>query len=139
MGHVAPPILCPQARQTANANVVLVSLPVLVSKMRQLHRFKYSVDDHCGPEPRAEAQKTHAAAFVASERLHSSVIDNLNWRPECLVEIKSDPAAAQVVWLVEGASMDYRPWIAYRDEAILPIFGDALHIAHHFTGGHVGS
>ena len=106
--------------------------------MPQLHRLKYSVDDHCGPEPRAEAQKEHAAPLVASERLHGSIIDNLDWTPECLAEIKSDPAAAQVVWLVEGASVDYRPGIADRDEAIVPVFGDALHIPHHFTGGHVG-
>ena len=40
---------------------------------------------------------------------------------------------------MEGASVDHRAWIADRDEAIFPILGDALHISHHFAGGHLGA
>ena len=50
--------------------------------------------------------------LVASERLHGSIIDNLDRTPECLAEVKPDPAGSQVVGLEEGTSMDHGPWIA---------------------------
>ena len=83
--------------------------------------------------------KPHMPNGVCQDLALSGRACQANWTPECLAEIKFDPAAAQVVWLVEGASMDYRPWITDRDEPIRPIFGDTLHIPHHFTGGHVGA
>ena len=112
---------------------------MLVRKMRQFHRLKYSVDDHGRPEPGAEAQKEHAAALVASQCLHGSIIDHLNRTAECLAEVESDPAAAKVVGLVDRASMNYRTWIADRHAVIFPILGDTLHISHHHAGGHLGT
>jgi hypothetical protein len=76
--------------------------------MRQFHRLKYSIDDHCGPEPTAEAQEEDAATLVAFEGLHGSIIDNFD-STESFAKVKSNPAIAQVVGLVERASMDRRP------------------------------
>ena len=88
------------------------------------------------PKPGAEAQKEHPAPLIASERLHSSIIDHLDRTPEGLGEIKSDPAAAQIVGLVEGTPMDHGPRKADRDAAILPVLSDVLNIPYHFACGH---
>lgn len=49
------------------------------------------------------------AALVASESLHSGVINNLNGTVERFAEIQSNPAAAEIVGLVHGVSMNDGP------------------------------
>jgi len=107
--------------------------------MRQIHRLKDSIDDHRGPDSGAEAQKEHAAAVIASQRLHGSIIDNLNWTTEGPWRSQIRPARTKVVGFVERASVVHGAWIADRDEAIFPILGDALHISYHFARSHLGA
>src|ERR1019366_2342106 len=139
IGHVAAPVLLPKSLQTANTNVVLKCSPVLVRKMSQFHRLEYPVNDHGRPESGAEAQKQHPASLVASESLHSGVIDNLDGTVERLAEIESDPAAAKIVGLVHGVSVNDGTRIADRHAVILPALGEALDIPYHFGGGHLGT
>src|SRR6266581_1872128 len=132
VGYMAAPILFSEPLQTAKTNIVLVSLPMFIRKMRQFHRLQDSIDDHRGAQPGAEAQKEHPSPLVTSEGLHGSIIGNLDRTTECLAEIKPNPAGAHIVWLAKGTSMDHGTGISDRNAVILPVPGDALHIPHHF-------
>src|SRR2546427_3067885 len=121
------PFLLSQPLQPPDTNVVLVSPPILVGEVCQLH----PVNDHGRPEPGTEAQEEHPAPFVAPERLHGRVIDNFDRTAECLAEIKSNPAAAEIVGFTHRTSVDHRSRITDRDYVILPILHDTLYISHH--------
>src|SRR5579872_2881413 len=128
---MTPPLLPSQALQTASTNIILVSFPVLVGKVCQLHRFKGSVNDHRRAKPGTEPQEKHTASFIASERLHGSVIDDPSGTPECLAKIKSDPTATEIVGLMQNLSVDHGPGISDRYDVIIPVLSRALHILNH--------
>src|SRR6187455_2667596 len=78
----------------------------------------------------------HPSPLIASEGLHGSIIDNLDRITECLTKIKTNPAAAQIVWLAKWPSMDHRAGVSDRDGLILPVLSNAFHIANHFVWRH---
>src|SRR5579863_2828076 len=114
VGHVTPPPLFTEACETANPNVILVTPPFLVGKVCQLHWFDDAINDHGRAETSAQTKKKHPPAFVTSKRLHDSIIDNLDGTFERLGEVESYPAAAEIIRLAQGLSVNHRSRIADR-------------------------
>src|SRR5579863_5136789 len=136
---MASPSLFSQPLEAPDANIVLVSFPILIGQMRQFHRFENPINNHGRPEAGTETQKEHPAAFVASEGLHGGVIDHLDRTPECLGEIKSNPAAAEIVRFVHRTPVDHGSRVTDGDDVVLPILHQALYISHHSSCRHGGA
>src|SRR5579875_2138654 len=136
VGHVTPPSLFTETCETVNPNVILVSPPFLVGKVRQLHGFDDAIHNHGRAETSAQTKKKHPPPFVTSERLHSSVVDNLDGAAERLDEVESYPAPAEIVRLVQRASVDHGSRIANRDHIVFPALYNLRHIPHHCARGH---
>src|SRR5439155_9348076 len=64
------PTLLAQALEPAQADIVFEGLALAIRQMGQFQRSDHMVDDERRPEPGAQAEKKHAAACIAAERLH---------------------------------------------------------------------
>src|SRR5256885_1698799 len=104
--------------------------------MGEFHRFENIIDDQRRTEPRAQTEKEHPPAAIASERLHRGIVDDLDWTMKGFAKIKSHPAAAKVVRLAHWTAVNDRPGIANRDGVIFPMSGGLADRFGHFFGGH---
>src|SRR5262245_9503761 len=89
---VTPPLRQPMSFQSVQSDVRLERF-VPVRQVAQLHRLHDAVDDHGGAETGPEPQKEHLAAFVAAQRLHGGVVDELDRPSEGGPIVESDPAS----------------------------------------------
>src|SRR5262249_59062666 len=131
--NVTAPFLLAVALQSGPAHVVLIGA-LLVGQMAELNGLYDAVDYHGRSEPRSKAQKEHLAPLVASQRLHSGIVDDLHGTTECLSKIEPDPSASQVVWFGNRPAVENRPGIADRDPLIRPPSGELLDSGHHQPG-----
>src|SRR2546425_1275463 len=74
---------------------------------------------------------------VSQTGARRKVIDDLDGMSESLVEVESNPAAAQVVRFAQGAPVNHRPWVTDRDRVIIPVLYQSLHSCHHPAGGQI--
>src|ERR1700682_3086124 len=105
--------------------------------MRHLHWLNDSIDDHCGPQPCAEPKKKHSTAVINAESLHGRIIQDLNRVAERLLEIESDPPAAEIVGVGERAPVDHWPRISKRDAIIFPVRCGCSNLLDHFLRRHL--
>src|SRR3974377_1738086 len=72
------PLLFPPALEACSSAVVFKCLAALVGKVGEFHGFQDAVHNERGAKASAQAQEQHAATAVAAERLHGSVVDDLD-------------------------------------------------------------
>src|SRR4029453_15126054 len=65
--HGLAPALLAQRLEAAPPDIVLVGLPILIGKMRELHRLEVPLGDHGRAEAGAEAREKPAPAPLALE------------------------------------------------------------------------
>src|SRR5262245_44327476 len=104
---VTPPLRQPMSFQSVQSGVRLDRF-VPVRQVAQLHRLHDAVDDHGGAETGPEPQKEHLAAFVAAQRLHGGVVDELDRTSEDGPIVESDPARAQMARLQHRTTVKHR-------------------------------
>lgn len=67
-----------------------------------------SLLNHGRTKPCSQAKKQHPATVITAQRLHRSVIDNLDGASKRTLETKPHPAFAKMVWLMQNVSMNHR-------------------------------
>src|SRR6266404_4544274 len=133
---VFSPLLLSESLQSRSADVLFETSSILVRKVSQLHRLKYAVNNQRGSHARTQTEKEHATGAVASERLHSSVINDLHRNAERFIEIESDPAFAEVGWIVQRLSIHDRSRITDRNHVVVPTVGCLLDRIHQLLWRH---
>src|SRR5262249_247181 len=89
--NVLSPLLLAVFLQSANAHIVFVRA-FLVRQMTELHGLDNAVDDERRPQSGAEPEKQHLPAFIAAERLHRRIVQDLGWPLECRFKVEAEPA-----------------------------------------------
>src|SRR6266404_8672172 len=79
--------------------------------MGQLHGLNDSINDHRRTQTCSKPQKKHTSPVIISQCLHGCVIDYFDRTIKGFHKIKTYPATAQIVWLIDDVIMHYRPWI----------------------------
>src|SRR5216683_85216 len=102
--------------------------------MAEFHRLNDAVHDHRRTQTRSESQEEHLSAFVASQRLHGSVIDQLHGPAEGSFKIESGPTASQIVRFRDGNIMEHRSGVTDRYDVKAPVPGDLLNPKDHASG-----
>src|ERR1019366_4106768 len=118
---------------------VFVSTPFSIGQVRQFHRLKNSLNNQGRTESGAESKKQHAAAVIAAQSLHRSIVHDADGTPECLFEVMADPASTQVVGLGQRSSLTHRARVADRNGRIFPTSGGVLYLGYHAGRGHRGT
>src|SRR5262249_16891670 len=93
--NMALPFLSPLPLPPSVPHVVL-ECAFLVVKPAQLQRFDDSIQYHGGAKAGAQSKEQHLAALVSSQGLHGRVVDDLNGKVECSLEIKPHPPGTKV-------------------------------------------
>src|SRR5262245_12798082 len=102
--------------------------------MSQFHRLYDVVDDESRAQSGSQAEKEHLAALVAAQRLHRSIVHELDLTTEGLLIVEAGPARAEVTWLRNRTTMEHRTWEAYRDRVVRPSGGDGFDAGDHLLG-----
>src|SRR5277367_5222020 len=103
--------------------------------MSEFERDDDAVEDHRRAQAGAGAEEEHAAALVAAQSLHGSIVDEAKRLPKGLFVRKVDPAYAQVVGLGDGTMVDDRTWVADGDTVVGPALGSGQDVLGHLLGG----
>jgi hypothetical protein len=93
--NVLSPAFLAQTLALASPDAVL-ERAFVVGKVRNLQGLEVAVQDQRGTQARADAQEQHAAAAISADRLHRSIIDDLQGTIERLREIEAHPPLSQV-------------------------------------------
>src|SRR5215469_1158231 len=133
---MAAPFFLAEALEAAHAEIILVGFSFFVEQVGELHGLEYAVDHHGGAQASAEAEKKHAAAFVAAEGLHGGIVDDSDGTSKRFRKIEIHPSAAEVMRFAERAAVDDRAGIAVRDAVIAPVLGGCLDLFDHLGSGH---
>src|SRR5947208_13979574 len=94
---------------------------VAVRQIPQFEREKIIVPYECRAKSCAEPQKKHSASMITTERLHGRIIDDTDWFAERLLEIKSNPAFAQMFWFAQDLPVAHGGRKSHRDRIKFPI------------------
>ena len=133
--HELAPLLLPPLLERALADVVL-ERPVPKRKVGELQGVGEAVADECGAEAGAQAEEEHAAAVVASERLHDRVVHDLRRSAERALEVEVDPAFAKVGGLQNRPVAPDRHRDADAHDVPRPALGRHAHLLDHVAGRH---
>src|SRR6266478_5720438 len=90
------PLLLSNSLQSRSADLLFKTSSILVGKVRKFQRFKNAVDN----QRRTQTQKEHASTTISAQRLHCGVVDDPERDAERFNEIESDPAFAEVSWIL---------------------------------------
>src|SRR5881394_1323594 len=104
--------------------------------MAQLHRFDDRIYDHARTKTRSQSEEQHLSAVVASQRLHGRVIHDTNRAAERRGEVEANPALPQVPRLADDSAIQDGSWITDRDDLVIPLAGDPLHVFDHTLWRH---
>src|SRR5687768_5769833 len=91
--------------------------------MGQLQRHDSAIVHERRAKAGAEAEEQHAAAFVAAERLHRRIVENLDGLAECRGPVEADPAFAEVPRLFHHLAAEHGTRDAERDDVEIPVGG----------------
>ena len=91
-----------------------------------------------GAQSGAEPEKEHLAAAVTTQRLHRSVVDDLDRTCKRRSIVESDPACTEVTWLRNRTTVEDRSWKADRHRVVRPLRGNGLDAVDHLLGGERG-
>src|SRR5262249_44311252 len=91
-----------------------------------------------GSQARAQAQEEHLPASVAAESLHRSIVHEPDGTTECLPEVESDPAKAQVVRFGDRMIVQDGTRVADRHYVELPSLGKFVDSIDHLLRRHRG-
>src|SRR5262249_4509375 len=100
------------------------------------HGLNNAVHYHRGSQTCAQSEKEQLPAFIASERLHRSIVHDPDGATECLSEIESDPAATQVMRFCNRMTVQDRSRITDRDHVERPSPRQFANICNHLLGRH---
>ena len=81
--------------------------------MAQFHRLDDAIHNHGGAETSPQAEEKQFPALIASQRLHSRIIDELQRAPERLSKVKPDPPSREVMRVRYWPVPQNRPRIAH--------------------------
>src|SRR5262249_54362816 len=109
--------------ERGRAHKLLKRLAIFIRQVCQFHRLEYAVNNQRRSKAGTQTEKKHAAAAVAPERLHRSIVDNLHQLSESFFKVKSQPTFAKIRWVAERLSMDDRGGIANRNHIVFPVAG----------------
>ncbi len=135
---IAPPLFLAVFFQSIESYVGFVR-SLFVRQMTEFHGLDDAIYNKGGTEPGAQAEEQHLSAFVTSQSLHGSVIDDLDWTPECSSKIKTDPAASQIIGFGNRSIVEDSPRITNRDRLVFPRSGDPLDAGDHLLRRHFGT
>ena len=110
--NLAAPLPGAESPAAALADVILEGAAALVMHMPDFGRLDHAVNDEGRAQSRAQPEKQHAAAAVAADRLHGCIVDHLDRPAERLLEVKPDPALAQVVGLGGDPAAEHESGVA---------------------------
>ena len=131
-----PPALLTQTLQAAQAQIILISLVVLVRQVSQLHRLQHSIDDHGRAESGPQTEEKHPAALIAAQGLQSCVVNHFDGTSEGLGKVKAHPAISQVVGFAKRPPIDNRGRVSEGNALEVPCTHDFSYYLDHPLGGH---
>src|SRR6266850_3093040 len=86
------------------------------------------------PSPVPRPRNSIVAASVASQRLHSRIIDDPHRAPECAFEIETYPALCEVSGLGDRPIETDQPGVTDGHQLIFPVFSQLFHAGNHGLG-----
>src|SRR3954464_2812561 len=122
--------------QATQPDVVFVS-PFFKRQVAQLHGFHDSVDDKRASQAGPETEKQHLSAFVASERLHRSIVNNFHWAAKRCLEVETKPTFAQIMRLGNRPTMKHGAGVADGNDVVFPIRRQLLYAIGRLRWGEV--
>src|SRR5215510_1492535 len=123
LNNFAAPFLGAVLFQCAHSDIILKGF-LSVGKMAHFQRFHNSVENQRGSQPSSKAEEEHLAAFIAPQRLHGRIINDLHWMSERSLKVETHPARSQVTRFGNWLAQQDWPGIANRHHVILPIVRD---------------
>jgi len=89
-----------------------------------------------GAKASAQAEEQHAAAAVAAECLHGSVVDDFDRTTERLLEVETDPPGPEVRRFVKRFSAHDGSGVSDGDDRVIPVASGFLHFFDHLLWRH---
>src|SRR5262249_48909034 len=123
---------------SAGPNVIFEGV-LFVRQMTKLHGFHDAVHDHGGTETGTQTEEEHLSALVASQSLHSGIIDDFDGANKSRFEVEPGPPASEVIRVRKRSISDDQPGIADGYGIILPIAGKLLDARDHLFGSQLGA
>src|SRR5207253_2207388 len=115
------PSFCAESIQSRNTDKIFDNVAVAIRQVAELERKHMTLPNERGAEAGAEAEKQHASAAVAAERLHRSIVDDAHWFAERVAKIEPDPAFAEVLGVFHDLPATHRRRKSDRERVILPV------------------
>src|ERR1700722_11995320 len=129
----AAPFFETQLFQAVLADPLFVSASPFIAQVREFHRRDDAIDDHGGAKAGAEAEKQHAAAFVAADCLHGCIVDDVGRSAKRPLKIECHPTVAQIVRFRCDFAVEHDSRIPDGDGIVGPVPGELVHTRHHLT------
>src|SRR5262245_21072963 len=105
--------------------------------MADFHGLRYAMRHDRSSHAGSESEEEHPATFIAPQGLHRSVIDYPHWASECLLEVETDPATAQVRRVADRPSAKHETRITDGQCFVAPVGGSFLDFANHLLRRHL--
>ena len=117
----------------ADADVILERTALAVRQVRELHRQHFAARDHAGAEAGAETEEEHLAALharsaMAADRLHRSVVEQLDRHAERAAIVEVLPTRPEVHGILERTAVLDRRGQADGDRVDLLAAEQVLHV-----------
>src|SRR5882672_12733384 len=132
------PLPVAESFAAALADVVLEGAAALVGHVPDFGGLDHAVNNDGHAQSRAQPDKQHAPAPVAADCLHGCIVDHLDRLAESLLEVKSDPALAEVVGLRGDPAVEYESRVTDRHGVKAEVAGEFENLAHHAERRHLG-
>src|SRR5262245_24123163 len=128
--HDATPFGFPRPLQSLAPERLPKRHPSFEGKLAKLQCENEFLVDQRGAESRAQTKEEHPAAFIASQRLHRSIIHYSHWKAKGGGEIETYPAGAKITRLRTRPLIPNQSRITNRDRLIAPLYGQLPNYFH---------